>query len=82
MQRLMQAHVNQVRWCSKQYTIQNAHKWNDIKLEDVDSILDCDRLDIFYNLDSLVSWKNKTDNIKHKMWNLLHSAYAILYFTT
>ncbi len=40
--------------CSKQYTIQNAHKWNDIKLDDVDSILDCDRLDIFYNLYSLV----------------------------
>ncbi len=40
---------------TKQYTIQNAHKWNDIKLEDVDSILDCDRLDIFYNLYSLVS---------------------------
>ncbi len=41
-------------WCSKQYTIQNAHKLNDIKLDDVDSILDCDRLDIFYNLYSLV----------------------------
>ncbi len=36
--------------CSKQYTKQNAHEWNDIKLDDVDPILDCDRLDIFYNL--------------------------------
>ncbi len=35
--------------------IQNAHKWNVIKLEDVDSILDCDRLDIFDILYSLVS---------------------------
>ncbi len=35
--------------------IQNTHKWNVIKLEDVDSILDCDRVDIFYNLYSLVS---------------------------
>ncbi len=51
----MRAHLKQVSGCSKHYTIQNAHKWNDIKLEDVDSILDCDRLDIFYNLYSLVS---------------------------
>ncbi len=36
-------------------SIQNAHKWNVIKLEDVDSIFDCDRVDIFYNLYSLVS---------------------------
>ncbi len=39
----------------KQYTIQNAHECNDIKLDDVDSILDCDRLDIFYNIYRLVS---------------------------
>ncbi len=32
-----------------------AHKLNVIKLEDADSILDCDRVDIFYNLYSLVS---------------------------
>ncbi len=37
------------------YNTEYAHKWNDIQLEDVDSILDCDRLDIFYNLYSLVS---------------------------
>ncbi len=36
-------------------SLQNAHKWNDIKLGDVNSILDCDRLYIFYNLYSLVS---------------------------
>ncbi len=35
--------------------LQNAHKWNVIKLEDVDSILDCDPLDIFDILYSLVS---------------------------
>ncbi len=35
--------------------IQNAHTWNGIKLEDVDSILDCDRVDRFDNLYSLVS---------------------------
>ncbi len=53
--------------------IQNTHKWKVIKLEDVDSILDCDRVDIFDNLYSLVS-----HNIKHKMWNFLQFAYAIL----
>ena len=31
------------------YTMQNRHKWNDMNLEIVDSILDCDRPDIFYN---------------------------------
>ncbi len=46
--------------------------------EDVDSILDCDRLDIIYT----VSWKNKSDHIKHKMWNALQFAYAILYINT
>ncbi len=35
--------------------IQNAHKWNGINLEDVDSILDCDRVDRFDNSYSLVS---------------------------
>ncbi len=28
-------------------SIQNAQTWNDIKLADVESILDCDRLDTF-----------------------------------
>ncbi len=51
----MQVTGEQVSWCSKQYTLQNAHEWNVIKLEDVDSILDCDTLDIFDILYSLVS---------------------------
>ncbi len=40
------------RWADAPNSIplQNAHKWNVIKLEDVDSILDCDTLDIFYTV--------------------------------
>ncbi len=81
------------QWCKLQVNswadapnsrpIQNAHKWNVIKLEDVDSILDCDRLDIFDILCSLVSPERiNHKNIKHKMWNFLQCAYAIVYITT
>ncbi len=50
--------------------IHNAHTWNVIKLGDVDSILDCDRLDIFHILYSLVSPEIinliiKTQNVKY-----------------
>ncbi len=38
--------VNRWAYAPNSIPIQNAHKWNGIKLEDVDSILDCDRLDI------------------------------------
>ncbi len=78
----MQGSADDVRLCSKQYTNTDAHKWNDIKLEDVDSILDCNRPDTFYNLNVLCLLKDNTDCRKHKMWNLVQFVYAILYITT
>ncbi len=48
--------INMVIWSMAIFfTYILAHQLNVIKLEDVDSILDCDRVDIFYNLYSLVS---------------------------